>query len=50
MLSVVAMAAFAHDALGESSVGFALSFACFQLILTYLRWRTGVYDPNHRPL
>ena len=50
MLSVVAMAFFAHDALGESSVGFALSYAAFQLILTYLWWRTGVYNPNHRPL
>lgn len=50
MLSVVAMAVFAHDALGESSVGFALSYAAFQVILTYLWWRTGVYDPDHRPL
>ncbi len=44
------MAAFAHDALGESSVGFALSYAAFQLLLTYLSWRTGVRDPEHRPL
>jgi low temperature requirement protein LtrA len=44
------MAVFAHSALGEGSVGFALSFAAYQLILTYLWWRTGVYDPNHRPL
>jgi low temperature requirement protein LtrA len=50
MITVAAMAVFAHDALGESSVGFALSFAAYQLILTYLWWRTGVYDPNHRPL
>jgi low temperature requirement protein LtrA len=50
MLTVVAMAVFAHDALGESSVGFALSYAAFQLILTYMWWRTGVHDPNHRPL
>jgi low temperature requirement protein LtrA len=50
MLSVVAMAVFAHDALGETSVGFALSYAIFQLILTYMWWRTGVYDENHRPL
>ena len=50
MLSVVSMAIFAHDALGETSVGFALSYAAFQLILTYLWWRTGVHDPDHRPL
>jgi low temperature requirement protein LtrA len=50
MFSVVAMAVFAHDALGESSAGFALSYAAFQLILTWLWWRTGVHDPAHRPL
>jgi len=50
MITVVAMAVFAHDALGESSIGFALSYAAFQLILTYMWWRTGVYDPDHRPL
>lgn len=50
MITVVAMAIFAHDALGESSKGFALSYAAFQLVLTYMWWRTGVYDPDHRPL
>ncbi len=50
MFTVAAMAVFAHNALGEGSVGFALSYAAFQLILTYLWWRTGVHDPNHRPL
>jgi len=50
MLTVVAMAVFAHDALGESSVGFALSCAVFQLILSWLWWRTGAYDAAHRPL
>ena len=50
MFAVAAMAAFAHSALGEGSVGFALSFAAYLLVLTWLWWRTGVYDPNHRPL
>jgi len=50
MFTVVAMAVFAHDALGESSVGFAFSCAFFQLILSWLWWRTGVYDAAHRPL
>jgi low temperature requirement protein LtrA len=50
MFTVAAMAVFAHSALGEGAVGFALAFAAYQLILTYLWWRTGVYDPNHRPL
>lgn len=50
MFTVAAMAVFASDALGEGAVGFALSYAAFQLILTYLWWRTGVHDPDHRPL
>ena len=50
MLTVAAMAVFAHNAIGEGSVGFALAYAAFHLILTWLWWRTGVYDPNHRPL
>lgn len=50
MLTVVSMSVFAHDALGETSMGFALSFAVFQLILSYMWWRTGVYDEAHRPL
>ncbi len=50
MYTVAAMAVFAHAALGASSVGFALSFAAYQLIMTYLWWRTGVHDPDHRPL
>ena len=50
MFTVAAMAVFAHNAMGKGSVGFALSYAAFQLILTYLWWRTGVHDPNHRPL
>lgn len=50
MFTVAGMAIFAHDAFGETAQGFALSFAAFQLILTYLWWRTGVYDPAHRPL
>jgi low temperature requirement protein LtrA len=50
MLTVASMAVFAHNALGDGSVGFALSFVAYQLILTYLSWRTGVHDPAHRPL
>ena len=50
MFTVAAMAVFAHNALGEGAVGFALSYAAFHLILTWLWWRTGVYDPQHRPL
>jgi low temperature requirement protein LtrA len=50
MFTVSAMAVFVHNALGEGSVGFALSYAAFLLILTYMWWRTGVHDPDHRAL
>lgn len=50
MFTVAAMAVFAHNAMGEGSAGFALSYAAFHLILTYLWWRTGVHEPVHRPL
>src|SRR4030095_14042487 len=50
MLTVAAMAVFAHNAMREGSVGFALSYAAFHLILTWLWWRTDVYNLNHRPL
>jgi low temperature requirement protein LtrA len=50
MITVAAMAVFAHNAIGEGSVGFAIAYASFHLILTWLWWRTGVYDSHHRPL
>src|SRR6185503_6312885 len=50
MLTVAAMAVFAHNAMGEGSTGFALAYAAFHFILTWLWWRTGLYDLNHRPL
>jgi low temperature requirement protein LtrA len=50
MITVVSMSVFAHNALGETAIGFALSCAAFQLILLYMWWRTGVYDEAHRPL
>ena len=50
MFAVIAMAIFAHDAIGHNANGFALAYAFFQLLLTYLWWRTGVHDKDHRPL
>jgi low temperature requirement protein LtrA len=44
------MAVFAHHALDSDSVGFALSYGAFLLIITYLWWRTGVHEKEHRPL
>jgi low temperature requirement protein LtrA len=50
MFTVAAMAVFVHNALGEGSVGFALSYAAFLFFITYMWWRTGVHDPDHRAL
>ncbi|MDZ4770544.1 MAG: low temperature requirement protein A [Chloroflexota bacterium] len=50
MLCVMSMAVFAHDAIGSTSIGFAISLGAFQLILTYMWWRTGVHDPDHNPI
>lgn len=50
MFAVISMAIFAHDAIGENSIGFAISYICFQVLLTILWWRTGVHDADHRPL
>ncbi len=50
MFCVMSMAVFAHDAIGSTSIGFATSLGAFQLILTYLSWRTGIHDPDHKPI
>ncbi len=50
MFSVVLMAIFAHNAVGDGSKGFAFSYAVFQFIMTILWWRTGVHEEEHRPL
>lgn len=50
MLPVGAMAVFAHDGLGETSTGFALSYAAARALITYLWLRGGLHDPVARPL
>lgn len=50
MMAVGTMAVFAHNAFGSGSIGFALSYAAFLLLITYLWWRTGVHEREHRPL
>ena len=50
MIAVGGMAVFAHHAMDSSSVGFAISYGSFLLIITYLWWRTGIHDKDHRPL
>ncbi len=47
MFAVAGMAVFAHNAMGKGSVGFALFYGLFQLILSYLWWRLATHDPVH---
>jgi low temperature requirement protein LtrA len=46
---LVVMTVFLHNAMEETSYGFALSYVAFLILLTFLWWRTGVHDPAHRP-
>lgn len=51
MFALVWMGIFVHSALTpEGYQGFAFAYAGFLATLTYLWWRTGVHDPEHRPL
>jgi low temperature requirement protein LtrA len=50
MFVVAAMALFTEHALSDGASGFALSYAALLLIMTFLWWRSGVYDPEHLPL
>lgn len=49
MLPVGGLAVFIHHGLGETSVGFALSYAVAHAVVTYLWWRGGYHDRNFRP-
>jgi low temperature requirement protein LtrA len=46
---LVVMTVFLHNAMEETSYGFALAYTSFLILLTFLWWRTGVHDPAHRP-
>jgi low temperature requirement protein LtrA len=50
MLPVAALAVFAHDALGETSVGFALAYAAGRVIIIILWLRGGWYEKIFRPV
>ena len=50
MFALAGLAIFAHDALEAGRQGFALSYAFFLAIVTFLWWRTGVHDEEHRPM
>jgi low temperature requirement protein LtrA len=49
ILSVAGLAVFSHHALGETSVGFALSYVFARSIVTVLWWRAGYHQPSFRP-
>lgn len=51
MFALLWMAIFVPTALtADGYQGFAIAYSGFLLTLTYLWWRTGVHDPEHRPL
>ena len=50
MLPVAALAVFAHDALGETSVGFTLAYAAGRVLIIFLWLRGGWHEKIFRPV
>ena len=50
MIPVAAMAIFAHDALGNTSVQFGLSYALARLLVLFMWARAGYHEPRFRPI
>ncbi|MGB3296667.1 MAG: low temperature requirement protein A [Phormidesmis sp.] len=50
MIPIAGLAVFAHHGMGETSVGYALSYALCRLLHTFLWWRGGRYDRQFRPV
>jgi low temperature requirement protein LtrA len=50
MLPIAGLAVFAHDGLGETSIGYALSYAVCRTFHTYLWWRSGYHSRVFRPV
>jgi low temperature requirement protein LtrA len=48
MLSVAAVAITLESAFEGRHQGFAISFASIQILITYLWWSVGFFDPSHR--
>jgi low temperature requirement protein LtrA len=48
ILAVAAAAITIGDAFEGHQQGFAITFAMIQLLITYLWWSVGLYDPSHR--
>ena len=49
MLPVAGLAVFAEHGLGETSIGFALSYVVARAIITFLWWRGGYHEKSFRP-
>jgi len=48
MLAVAAATITINDAFEGHHQAFAIAFACIQVLITYLWWSIGLYDPSHR--
>ena len=48
MLGVAAAAITIPDVFEGHQQGFAVTFAIIQILITYLWWSVGLYDPSHR--
>jgi low temperature requirement protein LtrA len=50
MIPIAGLAVFAHDGMGKTSVGYALSYAFCRAIHVFLWWRGGRHSPPFRPI
>jgi low temperature requirement protein LtrA len=50
ILAVTAVAVSLNGAFDGAHRGFAITFSCLQLIITYLWWSVGLHDRSHREL
>jgi len=48
MLAVAAVAVSVNDAFDGHQQSFAICFAAIEVIIAYLWWSTGIWDPSHR--
>jgi low temperature requirement protein LtrA len=48
VLAVAAVAITIQDAFEGRQQSFAIAFAAIQILITYLWWSVGLYDPSHR--
>ncbi|MCW3125604.1 MAG: Low temperature requirement protein LtrA [Bacteroidetes bacterium] len=50
MMAVAAVAVTLPEVFAGHHAGFAISFAVVQMLITYLWWSTGYYEPSHKML